>query len=84
MKLEDFLFLIQDEEARIELEIDDEKDYQYHHFWLSDFRSSLDIAKYYRDHEVRSFSFEPEKERDAQIRIYIRQQINCGRGLESY
>ena len=37
MKLEDFLFLIQDEEARIELEIDGEEDYQYHHFWLSDF-----------------------------------------------
>ena len=51
MKLEDFLFLIQDEEARIELEIDGEEDYQYHHFWLSDFRSNLDIAKYYRDYE---------------------------------
>lgn len=47
MKLEDFLSLVQDEEARIELEIDDEEDYQYHHFWLSDFRSSLDTAKYY-------------------------------------
>ena len=71
MKLEDFLFLIQDEEARIELEIDNEEDYQYHHFWLSDFRSSLDIAKYYRDYNVSSFSFEPEKERNAQIRILL-------------
>ena len=71
MKLEDFLFLIEDEEARIELEIDNEEDYQYHHFWLSDFRSSLDIAKYYRDYNVSSFSFEPEKERNAQIRILL-------------
>ena len=75
MKLEDFLFLIQDEEARIELEIDDKEDYQYHHFWLSDFRSSLDIAKYYRDYDVSSFSFIPEKERNAQIRIYIKQKL---------
>lgn len=32
MKLEDFLSLIQDEEARIELEIDNKEDYHYHHF----------------------------------------------------
>ena len=46
-KLEDFLFHIQDEEARIELEIDedDKKDYQYYHFWLSDFRSNINVAK---------------------------------------
>ena len=75
MKLEDFLFLIQDEEARIELEIDDKEDYQYHHFWLSDFRSNLDIAKYYRDYDVSSFSFEPEIERDSDIRIYIKQKL---------
>ena len=75
MKLEDFLFLIQDEEVRIELEIDDEEDYQYHHFWLSDFRSNLDIAKHYRDYDVSSFSFEPEEERNAQIRIYIKQKL---------
>lgn len=71
MKLEDFLSLIQDEEARIELEIDDEEDYQYHHFWLSDFRSNLDIAKYYRDYDVSSFSFEPE-DVHSDIRIYIK------------
>ena len=75
MKLEDFLFLIQDEEVRIELEIDDEEDYQYHHFWLSDFRSNLDIAKYYSHYDVISFSFELEKERNAQIRIYIKQNL---------
>ena len=73
MKLEDFLSLIKDEEARIELEIDNDKEeYQYHQFWLSDFRSSLDIAKYYRHYNVSGFSFDPEKERNAQIRICIK------------
>ena len=75
MKLEDFLFLIQDEEARIELELDNEEDYQYRHFWLSDFRSNLNIAKYYRDYNVSSFSFEPEQEKIAQIKIYIKQKL---------
>lgn len=70
MKLEDFLSLIQDEEARIELEIDNKEDYHYHHFWLSDFRSNLDIAKYYRDYDVNSFSFDTEKDAHADIRIY--------------
>jgi hypothetical protein len=70
-----FLSLIQDEEVRIELEIDNEEDYQYHHFWLSDFRSNSDIAKYYRNYNISSFSFEPEKERSSQIRIYIKQNL---------
>ena len=70
MKLKGFLSLIQDEEARIELEIDDEEDYQYHHFWLSDFRSNINVAKQYRDYYVSSFSFEPEEEVHADIRIY--------------
>ena len=62
MKLQKFLDLIEDEEVRIELEIDepDKNEYQYHYFWLSDFRTSDDIAKYYRDCEVDSFSFMPE------------------------
>lgn len=75
MKLEEFLFLIQDEEVRIELEIDKEEDYQYHQFWLSDFRSNVGVAKYYRDYDVSSFSFETEKETDAQIRIYIKKKL---------
>ena len=76
-KLEDFLFHIQDEEARIELEIDedDKKDYQYYHFWLSDFRLNLNIAKQYRDYYVNSFSFDTEKEAHADIRIYIKQNL---------
>ena len=76
MTLQEFLSLIQDEDARIELEIDWDEDtgeeYQYHHFWLSDFRSNLDVAKYYRDYDVSSFSFVPEEEMDAQIRIFIK------------
>jgi len=74
MKLQEFLSLIQDEDARIELEIDDgaSDEYKYHHFWLSDFRANLDIAKYYRDYNVNSFSFEPEQENNAQIRIFIK------------
>ena len=75
MKLKDFLFLIQDNEARIELEIDDKEDYQYHHFWLSDFCSNLDIAKYYRDYDVDSFSFDPEQDANADISIYIKQNL---------
>ncbi len=73
MTLKEFLSLIQDEETRVELEIDEpsKDDYSYHHFWLSDFRADLDAAKYYRDCKVSSFSFEPEHERNAQVRILI-------------
>ena len=81
MKLEDFLSLIQDEEARIELEIDNKEDYHYHHFWLSDFRSNLDIAKYYRDYDVNSFSFDTEKDAYADIRIYSELPPPKGRGF---
>ena len=75
MTLQEFLSLIQDEEVRIELEIDWNEgtgaEYQYHHFWLSDFRTNNDIAKYYRCYSVSSFSFVPEQEKNAQIRIRI-------------
>lgn len=76
MKLEDFLFLIQDEEARIELEIDDDEQfrdgYLYTHFWLSDFRTYSSVAEYYKGYDVSSFSFEPEIEGEAQIMIQIK------------
>lgn len=75
MKLKDFLFLIQEEEARIELETDNEEDYQYHHFWLSDFRSNINVAKQYRDYYVNSFSFDTEKDAHIDIRIYIKQNL---------
>lgn len=74
MTLQEFLSLIQDEDVRIELEIDDgsSDEYKYHHFWLSDFRSCDDIAaKYFKDYNVSSFSFEPEEENNAQMRIFI-------------
>lgn len=75
MKLKGFLSLIQDEDARIELEIDDKEDYQYHSFWLSDFRSNINVAKQYRDYYVNSFSFDTEKDTHADIRIYIKQNL---------
>ena len=75
MKLKGFLSIIQDEEARIELEIDEEEDYQYHHFWLSDFRSNINVAKQYRNYYVNSFSFDTEKDAHADIRIYIKQNL---------
>ena len=73
MTLQEFLYLIEDEEARIELEIDGfSDDYEYHHFWLSDFRANLDIAKYHSDSIVESFSFIPEMESSSKIKIRIR------------
>ena len=71
MKLEDFLKHIHDEEARIELEIDepDKDEYQYYQFWFSDYMTNDDIAKYYREYHVVSFGFLPEQKADIQIRI---------------
>ena len=72
MKLKDFLTLIHDEEARIELEIDepDKDKYQYCQFWFSDYITSLDIAKYYSEYQVVSFGFITEENHgDIQITI---------------
>lgn len=72
MKLKDFLALIHDEEARIELEIDepDKDKYQYYQFWFSDYITSLDIAKYYREYQVTSFGFTTEENHgDIQITV---------------
>ena len=46
MTLKEFLSLIADEEARIELELDIEmeRDYSYISFWLSDFREGKYLA----------------------------------------
>jgi len=73
MKLQEFLSLIQDEEVRIELEIDyeDKDEYVYEHFWLSDYRSDLDTAKYRDDYTVICISFMPE-DRSAEITIQIK------------
>ena len=75
MTLQDFLSLIQDEDVRIELEIDDgsSDEYKYHHFWLSDFGTYDDIAfKCFGDYNVSSFSFVAEEENNAQMRIFIK------------
>ncbi len=75
MTLQEFLSLIEEEEARIELEIDDDEQlwdgYVYTDFWLSDFRTSDDTAKYYKNYRIISFSFEPELENNTKIRIRI-------------
>ena len=72
MTLENFLSLIQDEESRIKLKVDGEEDWKYHHFWLSDFRSNLDVAKYYRDYCVSGISFIPEPDSYSDIIVYIK------------
>lgn len=72
MILKDFLKLITDEEARIELEIDskDAEDYSYESFWLSDYRSDLETVKYYNECEVIGFRFSTEfSESDITIEI---------------
>lgn len=71
MKLEDFLKLIHGEEVRIELEIDepDKDEYQYYHFWFSDYITDDDIIKCYREYQVVSFGFIPEQKADIQITI---------------
>lgn len=61
MKLQEYLQLISDEDARIELEIeletdDGSDDYKYVQFWLSDYREGLHKA--YDGWTVVSTSFE--------------------------
>lgn len=72
MTLEEFLNFICDEEARIELEIDDpsEDEYPYSNFWLSDYRTNDDIAVMYFNYKVVGFGFiTNEKESDITIKI---------------
>ena len=70
MTLKNFLGLISDEEARIELEIDLEnnEDYLYESFWLSDYRLGYDHD--YDNYEVTGFRFTTEfSESDITIEI---------------
>lgn len=71
MTLKEYLSLIRDEDVRIELEIDieEERDYLYTSFWLSDFR--IGYRSEYSDWTVKSVSFFPEKDRMAEISIHI-------------
>ena len=58
MTLKEFLSLIQDEEARIELEIDEctSDEYKYDNFWLSDYRDCVSKANKYDNYSVYGFS----------------------------
>lgn len=58
MIVKDFLHLISDEEARIKLEIvsHDSDEYEYHTFWLSDYREGCDFK--YDGWEIIDISFE--------------------------
>ena len=70
MILQDFLKLITDEEARIELEIDSKEaeDYLYSNFWFSDYRDGYDHE--YDDYEVTGFRFSTEfSESDITVEI---------------
>ena len=72
MTLDEVLRLIHDEEARIEVEINDgTSDYHYLNFWLSDYRSGLDIVKYYQDCTVDNISF-LTIERESEITICVK------------
>ena len=71
MKLKDFLKFILQEELRIELEVDDgvKTEFDYKGFWLTDYRSGLDDAKYYDDYEVVGFVVRDDKDKDLTIQI---------------
>lgn len=72
MTLEEFLSLIRDEEARIEVEInDDTSDYRYLNFWLSDYRSNLDVVKHYKDSFVEGICFST-REDESEITICVK------------
>lgn len=61
MKLHDFLSLIEDEEARIELMINnriEDDECQECNFWLSDYLTNNDnIGRKYKDYKICGFSF---------------------------
>ncbi len=77
MTLRNFLRFISDEDARIELEIDDstDNDYQYESIWLSDFRLGAPRSIKYADWTVKHIYFVPIKERSAQITLQIKQLV---------
>ena len=76
MTLHDFLSLITDEEARIELEIDleDEEEYTYQSFWYSDYRVNDSIVKEYRDFTVTGYNFTSLSTKHVDITIEIKKQ----------
>jgi hypothetical protein len=80
MLLNDYLKLIQDEDARIELCIDedDEPEYKYTSFWLSDYRKNSSTANEYADFNVTGISFLPETDNSCCIQITIEEPIYNG------
>lgn len=78
MTLKDYLSFIRDEEVRIELELDIEKerDYSYISFWLSDFRKGIRYGKThcldYAKWTVESISFIPIMDNNAEFLIQIK------------
>lgn len=78
MTLKEYLSFIRDEEVRIELELDIEKerDYSYISFWLSDFRDGIRYGKThcldYAEWTVESISFVPIMDDCADFLIQIK------------
>lgn len=64
MTLQEFLRLITDEEQGCKLEIDEEeeKEYSYLSFWLSDFRQKMCTAYNCKDYLVTGFRIEYKSE----------------------
>jgi len=73
MTTQELLTYIQDEEARILLEIDEDKeDYQYYSFWLSDYREKCTNAVKYKDYLVTGILFDNILEEPSDITIQIK------------
>ena len=78
MTLKEYLSFIRDEELRIELELDieEERDYSYISFWLSDFRDGIRYGKThcldYAEWTVESISFIPIMDDYADFLIQIK------------
>lgn len=72
MTLKEYLSLIADEEARIELELDieTEGDYSYKSFWLSDFR--VGCLSEYSEWTVECVSFVSQMDDSAELSIQIK------------
>ena len=73
MTLQELLLYIQDEEAYIMLEIDDDKEeYSYYSFWLSDYRENSTNALKYKNYLVTGILFENMLEEHSDITIQIK------------
>ena len=72
MTLRDFLKLIQDEELRIEIEVDTgEEEYSYFSFWLSDYVELGNRITSYIDYDVESIRFNDFNDPHSELLIHI-------------